>query len=284
MSLAALLLLQEDRAEAGAALARRLGIDCIEAAPLTGARGRRYREFVASHLGPPPCQLLEWGPDGLALVRIEPRQILTVRADFTAPAVDFRRRQGGRRSEGIARAVGLRAGQLPPVLDATAGLGGDAFVLAALGCEVTLLERVPALQELLADALLRAHSEAAARQDSELKAALDRMHLVRSEATAYLAPLPDASRPEVIYLDPMFPERRKSAAVKKDMQLLHHLVGSDADADQLLPIALHVARRRVVVKRPRQAEPLGGRRPEHVIEGVRNRYDLYQPVGLPNPK
>jgi 16S rRNA (guanine1516-N2)-methyltransferase len=79
----------------------------------------------------------------------------------------------------------------------------------------------------------------------------------------------------VVYLDPMFPGRNKSAAVKKEMQVFHHLVGPDADASELLAAALGRARQRVVVKRPRLADPVAGPPPDHVLEGVRNRFDLY---------
>ena len=73
----------------------------------------------------------------------------------------------------------------------------------------------------------------------------------------------------------MFPPRSKSALVKKEMRVFHALVGSDDDADELLPAALRVARKRVVVKRPRIAPALEGARPSHVLAGKRNRYDIY---------
>ena len=136
-----------------------------------------------------------------------------------------------------------------------------------------MLERVPALAELLADGLSR--GVAASVSDSDSSAILRRMELIEADAINYLNGLSAEARPDVIYLDPMFPERRKSAAVKKEMQVLHHLVGPDADASELLLAALAQARQRVVIKRPRSAGPVAGQPPDHVIEGVRNRFDLY---------
>jgi len=104
---------------------------------------------------------------------------------------------------------------------------------------------------------------------------LGRMHLVRSDAIEYLSRTLQADAPDVIYLDPMFPERRKSAAVKKEMQLFHQLIGTNMDAEQLFESALSGACERVVVKRPRTAPALAHRSPSYSLEGKRNRYDIY---------
>ena len=84
-----------------------------------------------------------------------------------------------------------------------------------------------------------------------------------------------AEKPDVVFLDPMFPEKRKNAAPKKEMAAFHFLVGADADADALLPLALQVAQRRVVVKRPRHAPVLAGVKPSLVLEGESTRFDIY---------
>lgn len=169
----------------------------------------------------------------------------------------------------IAKAVGLKGGERPSVLDCTAGLGGDAFVLASLGCSVQMCERVPVVRALLADAL----AQAALLEDTELRPILDRMELIEQDSLDYLTHC--CPPPDVIYLDPMFPERSKRALVKKEMRVFHELVGSDLDADALLPAALNVAKRRVVVKRPRIAPRLDGPNPSYVLEGKSNRYDIY---------
>ncbi len=262
------------RSEA-ADLARRHGLPLNDAAAVAGARQRERLEFFKQAVGADDFFAFFWSEAGLALMQVESSRLVTIQADFADPSVDYRRRRGGGRGEAIARAVGLRGQEPLSVVDATAGLGGDAFILAALGCRMTLLERVPALQELLADGLERA-AEVGAASDPELAAAIARMRLVRGDAVDYLKALPATEQPDVIYLDPMFPERKKSAAVKKEMQLFHRLVGADADAGGLLAVALTRARQRVVVKRSRLADPLEGPPPDHVLEGVRNRYDLYR--------
>ncbi|WFF42319.1 rRNA methyltransferase [Salinicola endophyticus] len=194
-----------------------------------------------------------------------------VRADFVTGAADHRRRFGGGRGQLVAKACGFGKGVVPQVVDATAGLGRDAFVLASLGAEVLMVERVAAIHALLDDALARL---AAAEALGEIAARLSLRHADGTKALAdAIADWPHA--PQVIHLDPMFPHREKSALVKKEMRLFRELAGADDDAPQLLAAALDLATHRVVVKRPRKAPPIAGPAPQHVIEGKTSRYDLY---------
>lgn len=155
------------------------------------------------------------------------------------------------------------------MLDATAGLGRDAVVLAGLGCEVTMLERSPVVAALLQDGLERAKS------DMKFGAWLKQRMLFRpGDAIDFMQ---TASGPghDVVYLDPMYPQQDKTALAKKEMRVLRELAGDDADADQLLQAALGYASRRVVVKRSPRAAPLSGRTPDHQWTGNRARYDAY---------
>ena len=257
-------------------LAARHRLPVVDASRLDGARQRVRLEFYRSVVEETEFLAFNLSSRGLELALVDTDRMLAIHADFMSPGARYRRQHGGGRSEAIARAIGVSGDAPLTVVDATAGLGGDALVLAGLGCRMTLLERVPALQELLADGLARARREAAASSDSKLAGAVARMHLAGDDAIEYLAELPVTQRPQVIYLDPMFPERKKTAAVKKEMQVLHRLVGPDEDAARLLAVALEQAGQRVVVvKRPRLADPLEGRPPDHVLRGVRNRFDLY---------
>jgi 16S rRNA (guanine1516-N2)-methyltransferase len=79
----------------------------------------------------------------------------------------------------------------------------------------------------------------------------------------------------VIYLDPMFPPRQKSALVKKEMRVLHDLVGADTDAEQLFDAARATSIRRIVVKRPRIAPALSRVPASHNFCGKSNRFDVY---------
>lgn len=192
-----------------------------------------------------------------------PRQ-KPVTVDFLAGRARHRQQYGGGRSQAIAKAVGLAQNPALSILDATAGLGRDAFVLAGLGARLWLLERHPVVRLLLLDGLARGR-----RAQPEFFA---RMTLLDADLVDGVDDLPE---PDVVYLDPMFPERRSKAAVKKDMMLFHELVGSDRDADALLAPALSLARRRVVVKRPRIAPPLADRPPTYSLTGKSNRFDIY---------
>jgi 16S rRNA (guanine1516-N2)-methyltransferase len=190
-----------------------------------------------------------------------------VRASFIDGAVEHRRRFGGGKGQLIAKAVGLNRNCTPRVLDATAGLGRDAWVLACLGCPVTLLERSPVIALMLESALREA------RQSEQAEIA-HRIALHQVDAHAWLGTQPEASV-EVIYLDPMYPHRDKSAAVKKEMAVFQSLLGQDADASGLMELALACARNRVVVKRPRKAETLSAHRPSYQLDGKSCRYDIY---------
>lgn len=194
--------------------------------------------------------------------------------DFGSPALRHRRRSGHNellgRAVGVAKKPGLR------VLDATAGLARDAFVLADLGCEVQLCERNPVIAALLRWGMDRASGS----DDTWLQAVIARMTLHEGDVRE----LGDTLGPvDVIYLDPMFPQREKSAAVKKEMALFQLLLDDASamgDADALLPWALGRDSARVVVKRPPKAPSLGGQSPSHCLQGKAVRYDVYVRRGL----
>lgn len=216
---------------------------------------------------------LQFGGQGLQLQAVGPNAPGPVRVDFVSGAAAHRRQQGGGNGQMIARAVGIQSGIRPVVLDATAGLGRDAFVLAQLGCHVTLVERHPLIAALLADGLRRACL------DAEVGPIVGRMKMWSGNAIELMAGWTDEP-PQVIYLDPMFPHRDKSALVKKEMSLFRPLVGDDQDAPELLDAALCLASHRVVVKRPRKAPHVAGVAPAYSLDGKSTRYDIYPKKAL----
>ncbi|MCW8899528.1 MAG: class I SAM-dependent methyltransferase [Gammaproteobacteria bacterium] len=203
---------------------------------------------------------------------------IAIHIDFISGELAHRQQYGGGKGQSIAKAIGLKQGSEPPsVLDATAGLAKDAYVLACLGCPLTLLERSPIIVELIRDAIHRA------KEDDHFQSILDTgFNLIEQSSIDYLTALlkqqetnPDVIYPDVIYLDPMYPERKKSASVKKNMQLLQTLLGQDEDTQTLLDIALKVAKKRVVVKRPKGTENLSELVPTYKVESKKTRYDIY---------
>ena len=205
---------------------------------------------------------------GIVLHRVGDKGAVWV--DFTAGAAQHRRLHGG--GELLAKAVG-RSKQ-PTVWDATGGLGRDSFVLAGLGLNVHIFERHPAVYCLLADGLARAllHSDTAETAS--------RLTLHHADAAEYMPRLAaEIGRPQVVYLDPMYPERRKSAAVKKEMAFFHELVGIAQNDAALLDAALATATARVVVKRPRLGDFLCGRKPDYQYTGKSTRFDVYSGSG-----
>lgn len=192
-----------------------------------------------------------------------------LKIDFLTGAIGYRQQHSHRGNELLAKAVGIKANYKPTVIDATAGLGTDAFVLACLGCKVIMLERSPIIAKLLEDALHRLTEQPSFKK----KIALTLFHC---DAKKYLAELKTDERPDVIYLDPMFPQRTKSALVKKELRQLREIVGDDEDSKELLPLALRTTGKRVVVKRPRLAETLTELKPDFVITGKTQRFDVYK--------
>lgn len=195
------------------------------------------------------------------------KSLTNLRVDFTTGALRHRRLHGGGTGQLIAKACGLKKIKNPTVLDLTAGLGRDAFVLACLGCDVTMVERSPIIAALLEDALHHLSL------DEELSATI-KLRLIKENAIDYLNRLPKEKYPDVILIDPMHPPRQKSALVKKEMRILRDIVGDDLDANELLTASIGKAKR-IVVKRPRLAPTLGDRKPSLVYEGKSTRFDVY---------
>jgi 16S rRNA (guanine1516-N2)-methyltransferase len=207
---------------------------------------------------------------GLELRQAGPGAPGPIRADYTSGSMGHRLRFGGGRQQPLARAVGMKPGFVPTVWDATAGLGRDGFVLASLGCQVTLCERSPIMAALLADGLARAalHSDTGVWVNQRLR-------LVHADARDALAALAATERPDVVYLDPMYPAGKDHVLVRKEMRALQAILGPDQDSGRLLDVARSCAGRRVVVKRPKRAGWLGDCKPASSIASKKTRYDLY---------
>lgn len=201
--------------------------------------------------------------EGLALVG----DGMVLRADFMRLLPRLRPDRLGR--ELLVRAARVRGVEAPTAVDATAGLGEDSLLLAAAGFTVTMFEKDPVIAALLRDALERAAS------DPQLAGVAARMTLVEGDSVAGLREL-DFS-PDVVFLDPMFPERTKSAAVKKKFQLLHHLERPCDNEEELLDTALAARPRKIVIKRPPKGPWLAGAKPSHSIAGKAVRYDVIVP-------
>ena len=192
---------------------------------------------------------------------------MVLRADFTRLLPRLRPDRLGR--ELLVRAARVRGAEAPTAVDATAGLGEDSLLLAAAGFTVTMFEKDPVIAALLRDALERAANE------PQLAGVVARMTLVEGDSVAGLREL--GFSPDVVFLDPMFPERTKSAAVKKKFQLLHHLERPCDNEDELLDAALAARPRRIVIKRPPKGPWLAGVKPSHSLAGKAVRYDVIVP-------
>lgn len=184
-----------------------------------------------------------------------------VAVDFRQGALGYRLSQGRAQHERLVKAIG-RLPKESLVVDATAGLGRDSALLAAAGFQVLMLEENPALQLLLEDGLQRLQGQLP-------------LQLQKGRAEDLLLQL----SPQAIYLDPMFPERKKSAAVKKELAWLQHIapIATFEEEVKLLTLARQVATHKVVVKRPSKAPYLGDEAPNSQLSGKAVRFDIYLP-------
>nr|WP_191624245.1 class I SAM-dependent methyltransferase [Pseudomonas fluorescens] len=249
----------------------------IKVEALAGASTAQAQQW-AERLGLPLSMddaefALQLTEQGLQLQQLGPDAPGPVRVDFVEGGAAHRRLYGGGSGQMIAKAVGIAQGVRPRVLDATAGLGKDAFVLASLGCDMSLIERQPLIGALLEDGLARG------LEDFEVAPIVSRMRLLQGNSIEVMRNW-EGEPPQVIYLDPMFPHREKTALVKKEMRLFRPLVGDDPDAPALLAAALALASHRVVVKRPRKAPCIEGPKPSHSLDGKSSRYDIYPKKAL----
>jgi 16S rRNA (guanine1516-N2)-methyltransferase len=194
--------------------------------------------------------------------------------EFVKGPLGYRRLKGGGKQEAIAKAVGLNHYQNPiTVLDATAGFGKDGFILASLGCAVHLVEQSPIVAALLMDGLKRA------AQDPVIGPWVRLITVSVADAGDILNALNPQDYPMVIYLDPLFPPSKKSASSSLQMRILRALVHDmpAQDPKALLQIARLKAQKRVVVKRPKTAAPLGDELPHFCIASRSHRFDVYLP-------
>lgn len=222
-------------------------------------------------------------PDALRLERIDGNLSLyhidqpqaSISVDFSSAGMQYRRHQPARQ-QAVVKAAGKISTlnkTLPQLIDATAGLGVDAFLLASAGWHVQMIEQSPVIHALLKDGLQRAQEEAvSSSSDAAFAETVARLSLAACEDSRRV--LADIAPVDVIYLDPMFPARKKTAQVKKERWLLQQLHDEQSEGHHLLRAAMQRAKK-VVVKRPVQAQPLDGIKPASALTGKTSRFDIY---------
>ena len=190
-----------------------------------------------------------------------------LKCSFIEGPILHRLKYGKGRGQNLAKAVGMKFNKNRNIIDATAGLGYDSFILASLGAKVTLIERSQKIHELLQNGIDEGISFG-----GEIEKIINRMELLFGDSKDILPKL----TPEVIMIDTMYKDRKKTALVKNNMRLVREIVGPDSDYIALLKVALNCAKNRVVLKQPRYAEPIKEiRKCSHQILGKTIRYDIF---------
>jgi 16S rRNA (guanine1516-N2)-methyltransferase len=183
--------------------------------------------------------------------------------DFLETYSYHQRQQYAITKEPLARALGIKGNVKPIIWDTTCGTGKDSLLIHYFGGNLKSFERHPAVYLLLEDAKRRYPL------NFEIEFA-DPLRLYKN--------VPESDRPDVIYYDPMFPEKigsKKSALPRKEMRIFKEIVGEDLDSREFLEWALSVAKERVVVKRSLAAVPIK-ENPTASYSGKSTRYDMYK--------
>ncbi len=190
-----------------------------------------------------------------------------LKCSFIEGPILHRLKYGKGRGQNLAKAVGMKSNKNRNIIDATAGLGYDSFILASLGAKITLIERSEKMYKILQNGINEGLSFG-----GEIKNIINRMDLLFGDSKKILPKL----SPEVIMIDTMYKDRKKTALVKNNMRLVRDIVGPDSDYIELLEVALSCAKNRVVLKQPRYADPIREiRKCSHQILGKSIRYDIF---------
>lgn len=229
-------------------------------ADAVSALSRRVGAPVSERMGEELTLVLD--RDGLSLVGYG----LTLRGDFEEM---LHRLTNGRLSHEMLVKLAKTASPHPTAVDATAGMGEDALLLAAAGYEVTLFEQDAVIAALLRDTMTRA------RKHPVLKEIVARMTLIEGNSIAGMVSLEKA--PDIIYLDPMFPARKKSGLINKKLQLLQKLEQPCTEEAELVGAALSLKPKKIIIKRPLNGAFLAGRKPSYTVKGKAIRYDVLVP-------
>lgn len=211
--------------------------------------------------------ILVFTPSYLGLQPTRDKKFQPFYIDFNSGKLSYRRNHASLKQEMIAKAMGIKPKDQGRIVDATAGLGRDAFILASLGFNVTMIEQSPIIGVLLEDALNRAS------KIQELANIVANLALIKGDSINWLPA--HAGEYDVIYLDPMFPVRQKAASIKKDMQILQNLLPTSNNYQDLFKIAMTCAKKRVVVKRPRLAPNFCEHAANFSLMGKSSRFDIY---------
>ncbi len=226
--------------------------------------------FIAKPLGDEAnCYdfILVYTPNYLGLQQTCDKKFQPFYMDFNSGKLSYRRDNASLKQEMIARAMGFKPKDQGRIVDATAGLGRDAFILASLGFHVTMIEQSPIIAALLEDALNRAS------KIQQLADIVANLTLIKGDSINWL---PEHSGEyDVIYLDPMFPQRQKAASIKKDMQILQNLLPTCNNYQDLFKVAMTCAKKRVVIKRPRLAPNFCELAANFSLKGKSSRFDIY---------
>lgn len=212
-----------------------------------------------------PLLMLVYDEKGLSLVKGN----LSMQGDFTSSKTLSRIKQGVVQKEMLVKASKLKNHDgVKRAIDATAGMGEDSLLLAAAGFEVEMYEYDLVIAALLQDTLDRCADHPV------LGPVVARMHLTAGDSIALLS-AEECEPPDVILLDPMFPERTKSALIKKKFQLLQQLERPCGNEAELLEAAMKVKPKKLVIKRPLKGPYLAERKPDYSISGKAIRYDCF---------
>lgn len=233
------------------ALASHLNLELVESRAVNNTQVSLYLQYL---------------PEGLSLCEAGKSVAGPTRVDFYDAGLTLRASDSIKR-QNLIKALGLKKHPKPRVLDAMAGLGKDAFLMASAGCSVQMLEKSLIVHAMLEDGLERLSVGMGATPRFSLAV----------RCTDFLSCDYIKGDFEIVYLDPMYSLVGRKSRAKKDMDRLHDLVGigNQEQEQSQLEKACGIAERRVIIKRPKNAPDFAAKKPDISYRGSSSRFDVY---------
>ena len=188
-------------------------------------------------------------PPGWRLERAKNQKPLLFTQEGLSLSLDFSQKKALLPGQALVKAIGFKGSRLS-VLDITAGWAKEAFLISQLGCFVTAIEASAFVFHFVQESLAKDPSSFLHKKEDK-----PRLQFIQDDSFNYLNQLKKEDFPDVIYMDPMFGERKKSLS-KKELRILKQLVGETKNQKELFHLALKIAKKRLVVKRHHLDPPL----------------------------
>lgn len=162
----------------------------------------------------------------------------------------------------LKKAIGYGGESSKRILDCTGGLGHDAFILALLGQNVTVVDKNKGLCILFELAL------ESLPQTSYFLEAKERITIINDNSASFIDKLLDY---DVVYIDPMFKDKG-TAGRSGVMSLISDYLDDFTDVSDVL---IRYKFNRMVIKRQKQFKQSGNGSPSFILSGKSINFHVF---------